>query len=130
MESLLRNQQKTFKFDRVLQPETSQDEIRGEVQGLIESALEGYNVCIMAYGQTGSGKTYTMVGDDRNPGLYFSSVDEIYKIIKANQDRIEYEISVSVIEIYNEQIRDLLSKTKGTNQFKLLEGRDGNLYGE
>lgn len=64
--------------------------------------MEGYNVCIMSYGQTGSGKTYTMVGDDRNPGLYFAAVDEIYQIIKEKQQRIEYEIQVSVIEIYNE----------------------------
>lgn len=44
--------------------------------------MEGYNVCILAYGQTGSGKTYTMVGDDHNPGLYFTAVDEVYRIIK------------------------------------------------
>ena len=43
-----------------------------------------------------------MVGDDRNPGLYFAAVDEIYQIIKEKQQRIEYEIQVSVIEIYNE----------------------------
>ena len=47
--------------------------------------MEGYNVCIMAFGQTGSGKTYTMVGDDQNPGLYFNSVDEIFRNIKKNQ---------------------------------------------
>jgi kinesin family member C2/C3 len=51
-----------------------------------------------------------MVGDDNNPGLYFSAVDEIYKIIKRTSHRLEYDISVSVIEIYNEQIRDLLAK--------------------
>jgi hypothetical protein len=43
-----------------------------------------------------------MVGDDKNPGLYFSSVDELYKNIKNNKDRVEYDISVSVVEIYNE----------------------------
>ena len=45
--------------------------------------MEGYNVCVMAYGQTASGKTYTMIGDDKNPGLYFSAVDEIYRIMKS-----------------------------------------------
>ena len=64
--------------------------------------MEGYNVCILSYGQTGSGKTYTMVGDDKNPGLYFNSVDEIYSIIKNKKTQIDYEVSVSVIEIYNE----------------------------
>ena len=71
--------------------------------------MQGYNCCIMAYGQTGSGKTYTMVGDDKNPGLYFTAVDEIYRVIK-NRSTCDFDISVSVIEIYNEQIRDLLCK--------------------
>ena len=89
---------------------SGQDEIFDEVKTLIQSSMEGYNVCIMSYGQTGSGKTYTMVGDDKNPGLYFNSVDEIYSIIKKNKEHIDYDVSVSVIEIYNEQIRDLLRK--------------------
>ena len=63
--------------------------------------MEGYNVCVMAYGQTGSGKTFTMVGDDKNPGLYFTSVDEIYRHQKKHPS-IEFDISVSVVEIYNE----------------------------
>lgn len=71
-----------------------------------------------------------MVGDDRNPGLYFSSVDEIYSIMKANKHRAEYDLSVSVIEIYNEQVRDLLSKDQAAKRFKIMEGHDGNLYGE
>lgn len=127
---LLADQQKTFKFDKVFRAHCKQDQVHDEVQGMIESAMEGYNVCIMAYGQTGSGKTYTMVGDDKNPGLYFTSVDEIYGCIRANKDKVEYDLSVSVIEIYNEQIRDLLNKDQSQNQFKILEGADGNLYGE
>ena len=43
-----------------------------------------------------------MVGDDQNPGLYFTAVDEIYKIIKDRSKQMEYELTVSVIEIYNE----------------------------
>ena len=92
--------------------------------------MEGYNVCVLAYGQTGSGKTFTMVGDDRSPGLYFSSVDELYRLVKQRRGQVEYDISVSVVEVYNEQMRDLLSKDQAYNQFKLLEGQDGNLYGD
>lgn len=101
---------RTFKFDKVFNHQCRQNEIFDEVKTLIQSSMEGYNVCIMSYGQTGSGKTYTMVGDDKNPGLYFNSVDEIYGIIKSNRSHIDYDVSVSVIEIYNEQIRDLLRK--------------------
>ena len=43
-----------------------------------------------------------MVGDDQNPGLYFSSVDEIFRNIKRNQGQIEYDVKVGVVEIYNE----------------------------
>lgn len=83
----------------------------------------------MAYGQTGSGKTYTMVGDDHNPGLYFTAVDEMYKIVKDRSKQMEYELTVSVIEIYNESVRDLLHKDQNKNEIKLLENREG-LYGD
>lgn len=64
----------------------------------------------MAYGQTGSGKTYSMIGTDENPGLYFSSVEDLFSKINERKKIIEYEISVSFVEIYNETLRDLLSK--------------------
>lgn len=65
----------------------------------------------MSYGQTGSGKTFTMVGNDSNPGLYFNAVEEIGRQIKINKkNNIELDMSVSAIEIYNEELRDLLSK--------------------
>jgi len=92
----------------VFSPKSSQRDIFEEVQSLIQSAMEGFNVCIMAYGQTGSGKTFSMIGEDENPGLYFSAADEIYRILRAKQSHVEFDLSVSVIEIYNEQIRDLL----------------------
>lgn len=66
----------------------------------------------MAYGQTGSGKTYTMIGDDDNPGLYFSSVDEVFTKINDRKKLIDYEVGVSIVEIYNETLRDLLSSKK------------------
>ena len=91
--------------------------------------MDGYNVCIMSYGQTGAGKTYTMVGDDRSPGLYFSSVDELYRQMKSDKKReIEYDLSVSVVEVYNEQVRVLLLKDQAQNEVKLLENRDGHLF--
>ena len=51
-----------------------------------------------------------MIGDDENPGLYFSSVDDLFDKIHDRKKLIDYEIGVSIVEIYNEQLRDLLSK--------------------
>jgi kinesin family protein C2/C3 len=89
----------------------------------VTSCLDGYNVCIMAYGQTGSGKTYTMIGTDKNPGLYFSSVEELFDKINERKGLINYEVTVSFVEIYNEHLRDLLSK-KGQDAGTIIKLRE------
>lgn len=55
------NKTKLYNFDQVFHPDSSQDEVFSEIEPVIKSALDGYNVCILAYGQTGTGKTFTMV---------------------------------------------------------------------
>lgn len=72
------------------------------------SVLDGFNVCIFAYGQTGTGKTFTMEGTEEARGVNFRTLEKMFDIIKERQKLCCYDISVSVLEVYNEQIRDLL----------------------
>lgn len=75
---------------------------------LCEGALNGYNSTVFAYGQTGAGKTYTMLGDENNPGIMFNTMKEVFKEMKKHQRDREYTIRVSFLEIYNENIKDLI----------------------
>ena len=75
---------------------------------MCESALNGYNSTVFAYGQTGAGKTYTMLGDEKNPGIMFNTMKEIFKEMKKHARDREYTIRVSFLEIYNENIKDLI----------------------
>lgn len=79
-----------------------------EMAPFATSVLDGFNVCIFAYGQTGTGKTFTMEGTKEAPGVNFRTLEKMFDIIKERQDIYHYDVSVSVLEVYNEQIRDLL----------------------
>ena len=74
--------------------------------------LEGYNATIMAYGQTGSGKSFTMQEDPEHIGIIPRAIVHVFEGKEADEDRdTQYFIHVSYVEIYNEEIRDLLSDT-------------------
>ena len=96
-------------FNQVLLPSSTQEEVFGHVMPFISSFMDGYNVCIFAYGQTGSGKTFTMEGPSNDRGVYFRSVHEMMNIAKTRAKDYTYAFSLSLIEIYNDKIRDLLA---------------------
>nr|XP_019926807.2 kinesin-like protein KIF28P isoform X15 [Crassostrea gigas] len=80
-------------------------------QGVLDNAFEGYNCSLFAYGQTGSGKSYSMVGYGQNKGIVPITCDEMFKTMDKNADpNKRFEVTFSMLEIYNEQVRDLLSK--------------------
>ncbi|XP_027938785.1 kinesin-like protein KIN-14F isoform X2 [Vigna unguiculata] len=103
---------RVFSFNKVFATSATQEEIYADTQPLVRSALDGYNVCIFAYGQTGSGKTYTMSGPDlmteETWGVNYRALRDLFHISKERADAIKYEVGVQMIEIYNEQVRDLL----------------------
>lgn len=70
--------------------------------------MKGYNATIFAYGQTGSGKSFTMFGTDSNPGIIPRSCRFLFESIRADSTQTEYSLKCSFIEIYKENIRDLL----------------------
>ncbi|KAI5324787.1 PREDICTED: kinesin [Prunus dulcis] len=108
----LSNPKKDFELDRVYGPHVGQAELFRDVQPLVQSALDGYNVSIFAYGQTNSGKTHTMEGSSHDRGLYARSFEELFDL--ANSDSTStsrFKFSVTVFELYNEQIRDLLPES-------------------
>lgn len=106
-----------FKFDHVFPPQCSQQQVFSEISLLVQSALDGYNVCSFAYGQTGSGKTYTMEGPDvlagEEMGMIPRAVQQIFQAAcKLREQGWEYQFTASFLEIYNETIRDLLVSNK------------------
>eukprot|EP00485_Elphidium_margaritaceum_P006839 CAMPEP_0202698456 /NCGR_PEP_ID=MMETSP1385-20130828/11734_1 /ASSEMBLY_ACC=CAM_ASM_000861 /TAXON_ID=933848 /ORGANISM="Elphidium margaritaceum" /LENGTH=697 /DNA_ID=CAMNT_0049355179 /DNA_START=21 /DNA_END=2111 /DNA_ORIENTATION=- len=88
---------------------------------LVDQVMKGYNCTIFAFGQTGSGKTYTMFGPDsysrvENLGIIPRSVDYLFSSLSEAKDVVNYQVSLSVLEIYKEQIRDLLNATSNISQ--------------
>nr|XP_023027207.1 kinesin-like protein KIF3A [Leptinotarsa decemlineata] len=106
---------KTFKFSEIFDEHSSQLEVyRVVAVPIVEQVLQGYNGTIFAYGQSGTGKTYTMIGNIMDPelkGIVPNIFSHIFaQISLANKD-LSYAVTVTYLEIYNEEIRDLLSET-------------------
>lgn len=99
----------SFAFDHIFRPQASQADVFEEVALLVQSALDGYKVAIFAYGQTGSGKTHTMEGRDEDRGMIPRTVDLIFQEVREMQrSGWNFEVRVSALEVYQEQVRDLL----------------------
>ncbi|KAF7586841.1 kinesin-like nuclear fusion protein [Aspergillus hancockii] len=100
----------TFAFDRVFGPSTQNAEVFDEISQLVQSALDGYNVCIFCYGQTGSGKTHTMSSLD---GMIPRAVHQIYETAKGLEEKgWRYTMEGNFVEVYNENLNDLLGKAE------------------
>ncbi|KAJ9535891.1 hypothetical protein OSB04_un000947 [Centaurea solstitialis] len=99
---------KQFKFDHIFKPEDNQEAVFAQTSPLVVSALDGFNVCIFAYGQTGTGKTFTMEGTSENRGVNYRTLEELFRVSEERSDIMRYELFVSMLEVYNEKIRDLL----------------------
>ncbi|KAJ0976077.1 hypothetical protein J5N97_018042 [Dioscorea zingiberensis] len=111
---------KKFRFDHVFGPQDNQAEaVFAETLPVVRSALDGYNVCIFAYGQTGTGKTYTMEGTSEDRGVNYRSLEELFQSSLERCSTMKYEFSISMLEVYNEKIRDLLAENSDQHAKKL-----------
>ncbi|CAN0852508.1 Kinesin-like protein KIN-14C [Linum grandiflorum] len=134
---VIQNGQKyPFTFDKVFSNDASQQDVFVEISQLVQSALDGYKVCIFAYGQTGSGKTYTMMGKPEAPDLKGLIPRSLEQVFEASQSLMaqgwKYKMQASMLEIYNETIRDLLSPNSSsstdTKQYKIQHDTSGNTH--
>ena len=118
-----------FNFDRIFPPSSTQQDIYDfGVKGIIESVLDGYNGTVLAYGQTSSGKTYTMQGEmdeERRKGIIPRMINHVFKYIYQNEGT-DFMIKVSMIEIYQEKIRDLFDCSR--NNLNIREDSIKGIY--
>uniref|UniRef100_A0A8C6STV4 Kinesin-like protein n=1 Tax=Neogobius melanostomus TaxID=47308 RepID=A0A8C6STV4_9GOBI len=119
---------RVFELDKVFHPQATQEEVFQEIEPLVTSCIDGYHVCIFAYGQTGSGKTYTMEGSVENPGINQRALKQLFNVIEDRKDMWSYSVSVSSVEIYNEVLRDLLSKDGEKLDIKINPDGTGQLH--
>lgn len=113
----------TFSFDRVLDMNTTQLQVyENTAKNIVDSVLQGFNGTIFAYGQTSSGKTFTMQGvldDPHLQGITPRLSSYLFEYIESNRSsNIEFVIKASIIEIYNEKIKDLVDLTKVNLQIR------------
>ncbi|CAK7219002.1 Kinesin-related motor protein [Sporothrix curviconia] len=122
---------KTYNFDRVFSPAADQGMIFDDVvKPILDEMLSGFNCTIFAYGQTGTGKTYSMSGDmSETLGLLTDAAGIIPRVLQAlfnklNADENDSIVRCSFIELYNEELRDLLSvetDTGGSSKLKIYD---------
>lgn len=118
--------EKKWTFDKVLCDKKTQAQVYEEISPLVTSVLDGYNVCVFAYGQTGSGKTYSMQGDDHDWGIYRRTFAEFFTVIAERKSSDwKYALSASLLEVYNDDVFDLLNEQSVRKKLALRQGSGG-----
>ncbi|WAR53516.1 hypothetical protein PtB15_3B24 [Puccinia triticina] len=123
-----------FTFDGVHPPSASTAEIyQSHIASMIQDAVAGYNSTLFAYGATGSGKSYSMIGSEKEDGIMQRAIEDVFDLIE--QVYREYVVRASYLEIYNEQLRDLLATDRPPpngsahpNIPKVHEDRQGRIF--
>ncbi|GAA5834487.1 hypothetical protein JCM9279_004330 [Rhodotorula babjevae] len=113
-----------FCFDRVFDDDCGQEEVYdGSAKALVSHVMDGFHSTVFAYGATGCGKTHTISGSPTQPGIVFLIMKDLFARITAKSDEVDFSLTVSYLEVYNETIRDLLAPESGVLQ--LRDSQDG-----
>lgn len=121
-----RTGQKRYAFDVVFDEDSTQDEVYEKTtKSLVKDILVGFNATVFAYGATGSGKTHTMVGHGGETGIMVRAISDLFDIVSKNAYR--YTVKMSYLEIYNENIRDLLNPASGFLELREDTSRNRNI---
>ena len=116
---------KHFIFDQLFPQHSDQEDVfEGVGMPMVTACMDGFNTCIFCYGMTGSGKTFSMTGSKERPGLssrIFNAIFERVDDRKAQDSNFDSEITVSYVEIYNENLKDLLGKSGFNRTLEIRE---------
>jgi kinesin family protein 5 len=120
----------SFAFDRVFAEQTEQETVYSTVaEDIVKASFEGINGTIFCYGQTASGKTYTCVGPELSGGkrgLLPRIIEAVMERVRIRPSNIDLRAKVSLVEIYNEKVTDLLDLTR--RNLKLRENRNKGVF--
>jgi hypothetical protein len=120
-----KNKIRKYELDYIFNQKNTQQDVYDEVSLLVQNMTNETNICVISYGQTSTGKTYTIEGPGReNPGILMRTARELFQMAEENI-KFDFKISLSILEIYNENVYDLL--TEGTPNLNIFENSNGNL---
>ena len=123
---------KSFQFDHFFPGDATQEQVFEDTKYLVQSAVDGYNVCIFAYGQTGSGKTHTIYGSPGMPGLQPRAMGELYDVLERDSGKYSFELKATMLELYTDRLIDLQAVATKAPEQKLVIKKDikGMVYVE
>jgi centromeric protein E len=120
----LKNSSTLYTYDHLFKPEDSNKHIfEAVIKNLLLQSIQGFHGSVFTYGQTSSGKTFTMAGNDQQPGIIPQAIAFSFDLINMFPER-EFLFRISYLEVYNEQVKDLL--TTGSSP-KVGPGSSGKL---
>jgi hypothetical protein len=124
-----KQERQTYEYDTIFGPGCSQADVFAECKTMVQSAVDGYNATIFTYGQTGAGKTWTLYGSGAEPGISPRLCEEVFRFADRDKNNLGFVVKAQMIELYLNDLRDLLLKSKGDQpklELRSLRNPDGS----